>query len=172
MVVKIRRFALRAPDGTYGYRVLLHAHGHDLVLARNLHQCMSKAQAIAMADAHLTLLTNPSDKVQLEGNPVEGLKMKEIEVRVFIETSESGHAVSMGCFGPKNLMIVTYDSTTPEPGVPQVIAKMHDGVALLATALTNYGMSVPPDWTPNMKLFGTDETFVGELRDAVSALPT
>ena len=168
-MVVIRRFALLAPDGTYGYRVQLHAHGHDLLLARNLHQCISRAQALAMADAHITLLTNPADRVQIEGNPCDGLRLKDIEMRVHIETTEEGHAVSMGCFGPKNRNIVTYDSTTLETELSMVVGKMRHGVSMLATDLTNFGLAVPMDWTPNMKLFGTDDEFVRRLRESLSA---
>jgi hypothetical protein len=62
--------------------------------------------------------------VQIEGNPCDGLRLKDIEMRVHIETTEEGHAVSMGCFGPKNRNIVTYDSTTLETELSMVVGKM------------------------------------------------
>jgi hypothetical protein len=40
---------------------------------------------------------------------------------------------------------------------------------MLATDLTNFGLAVPMDWTPNMKLFGTDDEFVRRLRESLSA---
>ena len=167
MVVKIRRFALRAPDGTYGYRVHLHAHGHDLLLARNLHQCLTQQQALAVADAHIMLLTNAEDKIELEGNPTDGMRLKDVQVRMRITTTSDGHCVAVGAYGRADKHIITYDSTTFETSIPEVVAKMHHGIALIATDLQNFGMTVPRDWTPNIKLFGTDVAFIVELRKSL-----
>ncbi len=164
-----RTFALKAPDGTWGFRVHYVQNGQDTLVVRNVLQLKSEKQAMACAEAHLILLTNGAPGKVL-GNPVEHIKLHEVDLRVFVESTEAGHRVAVLAYTPANKtneQITMFTSNKLCASVEDIIDVLPQGIELVAKALTSFGMTVPPDWAPSIILGGTDEEFVATLRKAV-----
>ncbi len=164
-----RVFALQASDGTWGFRVNYVQGGQDTLCVRNMLQLSSKKQAIACAQAHLLLLTNGDPGKTLD-NPVEGLKLRDIDVQLFVASFEEGHSVTLSAFTKAGERITTFSSSTiPESAdaVERLIEVLPRGLELIARTLSEFGMHVPPDWAASILVRGTDAAFVQRVRKAV-----
>jgi hypothetical protein len=163
-----RAFALKAADGTWGFRVHYVQNGQDTLVVRNVHQLKSQKQAMACADAHLILLANGSPGTVL-GNPVEGLKVHQVDLRLFIDSRSGDHVVILSAYTPTNEEIMTYSSSIVCKSVEDIVTLLPRGIDLVAKALVGFGMDVPADWASPLLIGGTDETFVETLRKAVGS---
>jgi hypothetical protein len=138
------------------------------MVVRNVLQLKSEKQAMACAEAHLILLTNGAPGKVL-GNPVAGCRLHEIDVRLFVQSREEGHIVTLSAFTKKGEQITTFTSNIFHTSPEDVVETLPRGLELIAKSLTSFGMEVPIDWASPLLIGGTDEEFVANLRKAVGS---
>jgi hypothetical protein len=163
-----RIFALKAPDSSWGFRVHYVQNGQDTLIARNVAQLKSESQALALGNSILLLLTNGNPGTIL-GNPVEKLKLHQVSIQVHVTTEET-HRLEVSAFTPDGDLITAFTANglrRSADEVESVADLLPRGLDLIAKALGEFGMAVPPDYAFTISIVGTDEEFAAKLRRAV-----
>lgn len=164
-----RVFALKADDGSWGFRAHYVQNGQDTLIARNVAQLKTESQALTLGNSILLLLTNGNPGTIL-GNPVAGLKLHQVSIQVHVTSDERTHRVEVSAFTPDRDLITAFTASGLGRGadeVENVADLLPRGLDLIAKALGEFGMAVPADYAFTITIVGTDGEFAAKLRRAV-----